>query len=138
MSVDAELAGRMFRARHHREGESGRKLVLREISADVSSTLGREEPYDPSVVARWLKAEQEPKTRAQWIALARALDVDVGWLAFGPDSAAPAPSTVTGSSSRAKAVDKPMRSAGEIERMPETQRPAVTKKAANGGRKERR
>jgi hypothetical protein len=79
----------MFTAVHHREGLLGHKLVLREISAGVSRLLEREADYDPSVVARWLKAQQEPKTRAQWVALATVLDVDVGWLAFGDASAAP-------------------------------------------------
>jgi len=94
--VDADLARRMFVARHYREGQLGRALTLSDISRAVSASLKREEPYDPSVIARWLKGTQEPRTRPQWVALARALAVDVGWLAFGLESAAPAPATYPG------------------------------------------
>lgn len=89
MPRDKRLAARMFEARHRREGQLGHKLVLREIAESVSVGLGRREPYDPSVIARWLNGQQEPKTRRQWVALADALAVDVGWLAFGEASGAP-------------------------------------------------
>lgn len=91
MSTDEALAKRMFLARNRLEAAFGRGVAVREIGETVSAALRRGEAYDPSVVNRWLKGEQEPKTRAQWVALARALAVDPGWLAFGPDSFAPMP-----------------------------------------------
>ncbi len=89
MPVDKGLAARMFQAQHHREGQLGHKLVLREIGEAVARAAGLDEPVAPSVVRRWLIAQQEPRGLAVWRALAAALGVDPGWLAFGDASAAP-------------------------------------------------
>ncbi len=78
----------MFQAQHHREGQLGHKLVLREIGEAVSKAAGWDEPVAPSVVRRWLIGQQEPRDRAGWRALAEALAVDPGWLAFGEASGA--------------------------------------------------
>lgn len=91
VKTDEGLTARMFRAQHHREGQLGHKLVLREIGEAVARELGRSEPLAPSVIARWLNGSQEPKGIAEWAALAKTFQVDPGWLAFGEDSAAPDP-----------------------------------------------
>jgi hypothetical protein len=92
MPADEYLAHRMFSAVNAFERALGRKLTLAQLGERVAAEeVGREAPYAPSVVARWVRGEQEPGTRGQWVALARALQVDPGWLAFGPESAAPAP-----------------------------------------------
>lgn len=89
MAIDKALAARMFQAQHRLEGRLGHKLVLREIAEAFAKAHGAEDPPDPSVVRRWLIGQQEPRGREEWIALSVALDVDPGWLAFGPASAAP-------------------------------------------------
>lgn len=104
-----DLAERMFRARHHREGIVGRKVPLREISADVSALLGLDSDYAPSVVARWVGGHQEPGTREQWVALATALSVDVGWLAFGDASAAPMGAATQETGARKRPMQRPQR-----------------------------
>lgn len=74
----------MFAALNHLERETGTRVTFAALGALVAAMEpGREEDYSASVVARWIKAEQEPKTREGWLALARALRVDPGWLAFG-------------------------------------------------------
>lgn len=134
MGADAALAARMFRARHHKEGELGRSLTLQEIGEAVAEASGREKPFDPSVVRRWLEGEQEPKTRAIWVAVARVFSVDVGWLAFGDECQAP----MTRSHQNGNTPKIPMRPPGEIIAggpREETKPPA--KRIAGGRRKPR-
>lgn len=89
--ADPGLAYRFFIAKNQLERRLGRDVTFAELGELVAKSQGRDEPYAVSVARRWLRAEQEPSTRELWIALARALGVDVGWLAFGAASAAPAP-----------------------------------------------
>lgn len=72
---------------HHRE------LQQRELGEIVSTALERRQPYDASQVSRWFGGRSVPDLRTI-CEIARALDVDPGWLAFGEDSKAPAPSMV--------------------------------------------
>lgn len=90
--TDTDLARRMFGARNHLERELGRSPTLEELGAETAKMAGRaKKPFAPSVIARWLKGQQEPKTRDLWLALAAVFRVDPGWLAFGEASAAAAP-----------------------------------------------
>lgn len=82
--ADIDLARRMFEARNHLERELGKRVTFAELGELVAAAQpDRDEGYSASVVARWIKAEQEPQTRGGWLALARGLRVDPGWLAFG-------------------------------------------------------
>lgn len=65
-----------------------RKVDQKELGQLVGQELGRE-PYSPSTAGRWL-TEALPDVPVVW-ALARVLNVDAGWLAFGACSTAQAP-----------------------------------------------
>lgn len=89
---DNELADRMFLARNHLERELRRSVTLDELGEMVAANLeGRDKAFAGSVVARWLKAQQEPDTRQQWAALAKTLRVDPGWLTYGTGRMEPEP-----------------------------------------------
>lgn len=92
---------RMFQAHHALEGKLGRKVTQAELAQMVALNAPHEPPPAASVVARWLKGQSAPKTLALWQALAAALEVSPGWLAFGegegpggPTSARPEPISV--------------------------------------------
>jgi hypothetical protein len=85
MPADDELARRMFQALNGLERRRGRPVTLQQLGEEVGTALGRE-PFAPSVVGRWVNAKQGPRERVVWIALARVLEVEPGWLAFGGGS----------------------------------------------------
>lgn len=90
---DAALAGRMFTAQLRAEQRAGRRYSLEEIGGAIAARAGREEPFAPSVVRRWLRGLAEPN-RETFQALAELFGVPVGWLAFGeagPGEATPPP-----------------------------------------------
>jgi hypothetical protein len=71
------------------QGRLGRQVTLREIGTEVARAMGRPRPFAPSAVSRWFDGA-EPDL-ATITGIARVFGVDPGWLAFGGDSAAPAP-----------------------------------------------
>jgi hypothetical protein len=66
----------------------GKQMQQAELGESVGKILKRK-PVTPSSVSRWF-TEAEPDLQVI-CAIARSLGVDPGWLAFGPDSQAPAP-----------------------------------------------
>lgn len=88
---DNALARRMFLAMNALEQRRGSRVTLAQLGAMVAEAQqGREAAYAASVVARWIKGEQDPGSRDQWIALAAVLGVDPGWLTYGTGSMASA------------------------------------------------
>ncbi len=109
---DNDLARRMFLARNHLERELGRGVTLEKLGELIAEHLGgRDEPIAGSVVARWLKGQQEPRSRAQWEALAKALKVDPGWLTYGTGS-------MTGATLPAGPIDLPFSPATDYRATP--------------------
>lgn len=93
---DSALARRMYLAANALDRVTGRHVTLRELGERIAAAMGRaDEPYDPSVVRRWLKG-RDPETRAQWRAVARVLRCDPGWLAFGEEERMAAPAAPEG------------------------------------------
>ena len=90
-AADPDLAHRMFAAKNYLERALGRDVTFDDLGVMVAHEQGRVSPYAASVTSRWIKASQEPRTRAIWLALAKVLRVDPGWLAFGSESSAAAP-----------------------------------------------
>jgi len=60
---------------------NGERLTTQEIGHRVGRLL-REEPIAPAMVQEWISGA-EPTTLRHLYALAAALEVDPGWLAFG-------------------------------------------------------
>jgi transcriptional regulator with XRE-family HTH domain len=86
----ARLAFAWFR----RQAQLGRKIEQSEVAKLVGKELGRES-LTQGAVSHWLSGRNEPDL-ATIAAIAKALDVDPGWLAFGQgrepdDPAAPIP-----------------------------------------------
>lgn len=82
--ADASTAKRMFDARQDLEKETGKRISLEEIGRRVAKLDGKTgDPYDASVVRRWLKGLSEPDTMKTWRALSAVLNVRLGWLANG-------------------------------------------------------
>jgi hypothetical protein len=69
--------------------EQKRKVENAEIGRRVAEGLGRTPAYRSQTVGKWLEGS-EPSSEVVAM-LARVLDVDPGWLAFGSLSQAPAP-----------------------------------------------
>lgn len=81
---DSALARRMFAALNAFEERRGSRVTLAVLGELVADAMpGRETPYAASVAARWVKGEQDPGSRDQWLALAGVLGVDPGWLTYG-------------------------------------------------------
>lgn len=119
---------RMFAARHALEGRRGGDVTLADLAAAVARALGGHDGPDPSVVARWLKGVSEPRTTAMWEALATALGVDPGWLAFGEATSARGPGADRDESVPVVVVD---RGVDVTPREPRAESPRRRK--ANGG-----
>ena len=79
---------RLFRAWHLLQIRKGGGATQEWLGKRVGRILGEAE-VSQSAVSRWFKgATPDLETIA---AIAKALDVDPGWLAFGEDSQAPSP-----------------------------------------------
>jgi transcriptional regulator with XRE-family HTH domain len=72
---------------HRLEGRFESKT---EIGRRVSNLLSRDRPYTPTAINKWFNEGVVPDI-ATIAALAKVLQVDPGWLAFGDESRAPAP-----------------------------------------------
>jgi transcriptional regulator with XRE-family HTH domain len=77
-----------------RQALLGRKIEQAEIAERVAKLLGRD-PFTPAAVSKWLNGSSEPNLETIQ-AIAKAFEVDPGWLAFGEgdppnDPAAPIP-----------------------------------------------
>lgn len=82
--ADKDLANRVFAAINALEQKLKRRLTLAELGERVGNARGdKAKAPAPSVVARWSKGQQTPRTREDWSAFAAALEVDPGWLTFG-------------------------------------------------------
>jgi transcriptional regulator with XRE-family HTH domain len=81
------VAERIFWAHRRAEGDSGENITFEDLAklstkAGHRMTLGQASEYE--------KGDVPPKLHIV-LALAKALGVDAGWLAFGEESGAPAP-----------------------------------------------
>jgi len=83
------MRDRLFKAWLRYQAIIGRPKAQEWLGEAVSKKLGLKEPLTQGTVSRWL-AGSEPNLKTI-TALAKVLDVDPGWLAFGSDSAAPQP-----------------------------------------------
>jgi hypothetical protein len=68
---------------------NGRELTQAELGETIGKILERKEPLDQTTVSRWFSSTVPEAYVIRGLAM--ALRVDPGWLAFGPDSLAPAP-----------------------------------------------
>jgi hypothetical protein len=84
--ADTQLAHRVFAAINALEQKLKRRITLAELGERVAKFLGEDKATDASVVARWAKGKQTPRSREGWAAFAAALEVDPGWLTFGTGS----------------------------------------------------
>lgn len=66
------------------------ELTQERLAERVSKRLKLEEPLTQSAVSRWFRGAV-PRDLATIVAIAELLQVDPGWLAFGPASQAPPP-----------------------------------------------
>lgn len=73
--------------RHLLELEERDRINDTELGRRIGA-IARGKPYQSGVVRRWLDGRQEAEN-AVWLAIARVLGVDPGWLCFGEDCAAP-------------------------------------------------
>lgn len=84
---------RFVDAHRHLEDLLGRDMPRTAIGRRVGHFAGRT-GFSSKVVGGWYDGGQEPELALK-IVIARALDVDPGWLWFGEESAAPAPEKVS-------------------------------------------
>lgn len=131
---DSGLARRMFEAVNHLERTLGRKVTLAEIGQLVAGAQhGRDDDYAPSVVARWIKGTQEPRSREQWAALATALRVDPGWLAFGVGTAGGKPLLdLDPARDHLLTAEEAARAEAQVAEKARASRPARVRKTGNG------
>lgn len=73
----------MYAARAALEAREQRRLTLEDLASRVATAQGLKVVYAPTVVRRWLEGMTEPASIDTWYALATALRVSAGWLAFG-------------------------------------------------------
>lgn len=81
---------RLFEAWGLHQLRMGGNLSQEWLAGEVSRRLGLKTPLTQSGVSRWLRGSV-PKDLKTIVAIAQALRVDPGWLAFGGESKAPGP-----------------------------------------------
>lgn len=92
---DAEaLRLRLLDALHGLERREGHRVTFTALAERVAEALGAS--VSVATVARWFDGSREPKDRASLAALAAALGVDPGWLAYGDAPAASAHAELLG------------------------------------------
>lgn len=89
MLDEGDFGVRVVRAWLYFQARAGRQVTQREVGRRVAELMGRRRPHNPATVSAWFKGTAPDAETIT--ALARALDVDPGWLAFGAASQAPAP-----------------------------------------------
>lgn len=89
-ALDEAFGERMLLALVEAGLAEGRPVTRREVARRAAEYLGLEEPIPERTVGRYFKG-RVPEVLRVIVALARAMHVDPGWLAFGPDSRAPTP-----------------------------------------------
>lgn len=87
---DKSWAERLLRAWMLAQRRTGGGLSQEWLAQAVSWKLKLEEPLTQSAVSRWFRGSV-PRDKAYIGAIAELLQVDPGWLAFGPASQAPPP-----------------------------------------------
>jgi transcriptional regulator with XRE-family HTH domain len=83
------FSARLFRAWHLLQIRKEGTATQEWLGKKVGKVLGVSEPISQSAVSRWFRgATPDLETIG---AIAKALEVDPGWLAFGDNSQAPSP-----------------------------------------------
>jgi transcriptional regulator with XRE-family HTH domain len=86
----AAFAGRLFAAQKRWELRNGRDLEREAFAVAVGKAVKRGRPFSSGTVSQWFLGNQMPSVE-QLAAIARVLDTDPGWLAFGDQSAMTGP-----------------------------------------------
>jgi transcriptional regulator with XRE-family HTH domain len=80
-----DFASRLTFAWFRRSALLGRRIEQAEVGELVGKAMGRE-PFTQAAVSKWLLGGSEPNLETIR-ALAKTLEVDAGWLAFGTGQA---------------------------------------------------
>lgn len=83
MPVNAEFGQRAREARRLWSLRHDAELTYGEIGQRTADAMGRADPFSHQAVRRWFVEGQEPDSFATTEALARVLEAEPEWLAFG-------------------------------------------------------
>ena len=81
---------RLFRAWALLQAKLGRSVSQSWLAQRMADELGQAS-VSQSTISGYFTGKFQPDTIDRWVALAKVLEVDPGWLAFGDDSQAPPP-----------------------------------------------
>lgn len=90
MTVRTTFASRLFTSNVLLAGRLGRKVTYAELLEALTISMGEDAPKSTSTISRWFTDGTVPDVETVR-RTAQFFKVDPGWLAFGEDSAAPAP-----------------------------------------------
>ena len=89
--MEGAFRDRLLRAWTLLQARRGRGLSQVWLAQEVGQELGQDGPVGQSTISGYFTGRFQPEDVDRWLALARVLEVDPGWLAFGDDSQAPPP-----------------------------------------------